>query len=173
MNEFFWSKNNFFQKSSSTGTDGGGRSFLKNSSQQRWRKNFQEIYSTRSRKFFVNFDSFSINIFQKSKNPIDKDEEKIDFQNQVKAHVQKYFFSLKKSKHFQRQEIKILKIFLKNFLKIKSFQNYNKDQEFKKTFFWKNFDFFSTTYLILQFFTKFFKKFSKISFANILFQSSI
>ena len=35
----------------------------------------------------------------------------------------KIFFSLKKSKYFQRQEIKILEIFLKNFLKIKIFQN--------------------------------------------------
>ena len=29
MNEFFWSKNNFFQKSSSTGTDGGEGHFWK------------------------------------------------------------------------------------------------------------------------------------------------
>ena len=93
---FFEAKIIFFKKVLPPVLMGGGRSFFKNSSQQRWRKNFQEIYSTRSRKFFVNFDSFSINIFQKSKNPIDKDEEKIDFQNQVKAHVQKYFFVKKK-----------------------------------------------------------------------------
>ena len=36
--------------------------------------------------FFLNFDSFSINIFEKCKISIDKDEENFHFENQVKAH---------------------------------------------------------------------------------------
>ena len=72
------------------------RNFFKNLLKKDEDKNLQKIYSTRKTNFFLNFHSFSIKIFQKSKNPIDKDEEKIDFQNQVKAHVQKYFFVKKK-----------------------------------------------------------------------------
>ena len=82
------------------------RNFFKNLLKKDEDKNLQKIYSTRKKNFFLNFHSFSINIFQKSKNPIGKDEEKIDFQNQVKAHTQKSFFCQKNAKIFNEKKSK-------------------------------------------------------------------
>ena len=76
------------------------------STQEGWRQKFTKNLLNKKDEFFLKFSFLLDKNFQKSKNPIDKDEEKIDFQNQVKAHTQKSFFWQKNAKIFNEKKSK-------------------------------------------------------------------
>ena len=146
MNEIFLRKIYFFQKSSSTKTDGGGKvifeissrrmkifskiyptriktKFFQKFTQQRWRQNFTKNLLNKNDEFFLEFWFLLDKHFSEKQKFHQLGWRKNWFLKSGQGSSSKILFLLKKCKNFQREEIKFWDIFLKNFLKFKIFEN--------------------------------------------------
>ena len=91
--------------------------------QQRWRQNFTKNLLNKNDEFFLEFWFLLDKHFSEKQKFHQLGWRKNWFLKSGQGSSSKILFLLKKSKNFQREEIKFWDIFLKNFLKFKFFEN--------------------------------------------------